>query len=96
MKTKCQPRNNHAAFNVLLLELLWKNAGDLMPGGGSFSDTFVGPNKILREGLIPIDPMLSGEYKGIEYSSLITLGNLVPKKDHPEVANTVKHKSQTA
>jgi hypothetical protein len=89
------PRDaRHAAFNVGLLELLWNNAGDLIPSGGSFSDTFVGANKILRKGTFDIDG--DKGFESIEYTAVITLGDLIPKKHHPELANTVRHKSKVA
>ena len=41
--------------NVQLLEVLWRNAGDTLSGSGSHADPFVGPDKIIREGVIDID-----------------------------------------
>jgi len=97
MKRKSHQRNIAAGKTVRLLELLWNNAGDLMPGQGG-ADTFVGPNKIIRHGVMEINYNVGDpeEYEGIEYTAVITLGDLVPKEHRPELANTVKRKSKAA
>lgn len=81
-------------ISAQLLEVLWNNAGDTIPGGGKFTDKFVGPNKVIREGVFDIDG--DEEFEGLEYKATITLGRLVPKKAQPVLVRSTKGKKAAA
>lgn len=67
-----------------LLNLLWDADPDLISGSGQHFDTFIGPNKIRREGVWDIG---TSEVEGMEYEAIITLKRLIPaKKPAPNAA----------
>jgi len=53
-----------------LLQTLWDSNEDLIPGGGTWTDTFIGPNKILRSGVWDVE---DDRFEGMEFQSVITL-----------------------
>lgn len=79
-------------INTQLLQLLWNNSGDTVSVGGTFTDKFVGPNQIIREGIFDFELGGDSEYEGIEYRAVITLGRLVPKKAQPALVQSTKGK----
>jgi len=60
-----------------LLNLLWDADPDLVSGSGEHTDTFIGPNKIHREGVWDVG---TKEVEGMEYEAIITLKRLIPAK----------------
>jgi len=69
-------REKNAVSPIEMLNLLWDVDRDFISGSGSHSDTFIGPNKIRREGLWDVG---SEDIEGLEYEGIITLKKLIPK-----------------
>jgi hypothetical protein len=67
-----------------LLEYLWNNQEETL-GMNFFSDTFIGPNKIRREGIFEIEN--DEEFKAIEFTAVITLVRLVPKRKSKPISS---------
>jgi hypothetical protein len=65
-----------ATNETRLLEVLWNSPGDTIPGGGDWTDEFIAPGKILRTGTLDVQ---DENFRGIEFSAVITLGKLVPR-----------------
>jgi hypothetical protein len=59
-----------------LLELLWNDSGDTIPGGGDWTDKFIGLDKILCTGTMDVQ---NDKFEAIEFSAVITLGKRVPR-----------------
>jgi hypothetical protein len=59
-----------------LLNHLWDADPDFISGSGDHTDTFIGPNKIHREGIWDI----WGVGEGLEYEAIITLKKIIPAK----------------
>ena len=69
-----------------LLEVLWNNQQETL-GMNYFSDTFIGPNKIRREGIFDLDACGYEDFEALEFTAVITLGRLVPKKESKPITS---------
>lgn len=66
-----------ATNETRLLEILWNSPGDTIPGGGQWTEEFIAPGKILRTGTFDVQ---DDTFEAIEFSAVITLGKLVPRR----------------
>lgn len=64
-------------IDTRLLQLLWNDISDMsaVQHFGSGTDRFIAPNKVVREGVFPIEG--NKEFSGLEHSAVIT--KLVPR-----------------
>ena len=74
--TKLKNTREKWMSSLELLNLLWDADPDFISGSGQHYDTFIGPNKIHREGIWDI----WGLGEGIEYEAIITLKRLIREK----------------
>jgi hypothetical protein len=76
-RPKVKKAGEKAVSPIELLNLLWDADVDFISGSGSHSDTFIGPNKILRKGMWDVE---DDRIQGIEYEAIITVKKLIPAR----------------
>jgi hypothetical protein len=74
---KAKETREKAVLPIEMLNLLWDADVDFISGSGSHSDTFIGPNKILRKGVWDVE---DDRIQGIEYEAIIILKKLIPAR----------------
>ena len=70
---------NLGGTDMSLLQVLWDGAQETITDGGEWTDTFIGPNRILRKGILLIQG--DDRFDGVRFQSVITLGKLVPRRN---------------